>query len=109
MGLNGIGVNDTLETTEEEVFQLDRDISASEELMQNSAEIVAVRSPTLEATQNIKRKLCALPTHKRTDSLHRLFLNCVQNTRKVAADERRELYKTGGGQQKTIKKIHLSI
>jgi hypothetical protein len=61
MGLNGIGVNDTLETTEEEVFQLDRDISASEELMQNSAEIVAVRSPTLEATQNIKRKLCALP------------------------------------------------
>jgi predicted secreted protein len=73
--------------------------------MQNSAEIVAVRSPTLEATQNIKRKLCALPTHKRTDSLHRLFLNCVQNTRKEQQMSAENYIKLEEGNKKQSKRF----
>jgi hypothetical protein len=53
MNVNGIGVNDTLKTAEE-VFQPNTEISAVEELMQNSEEIVALRSPTPEAPQNIE-------------------------------------------------------
>lgn len=36
------------------------------------------------------------------DTLKRLYLNIVQATRKTAASERRELYKTGGGKKKTV-------
>jgi hypothetical protein len=57
MSVNGIGVDDTLESTEEEVFQLDAEISAVEYLMQNSEEIVALRSPTpAEVPQNTENQ-----------------------------------------------------
>jgi hypothetical protein len=57
MSVNGIGVDDTLESTEEEVFQLDAEISAVEYLMQNSEEIVALRSATpAEVPQNTENQ-----------------------------------------------------
>jgi hypothetical protein len=57
MSVNGIGVDDTLESTEEEVFQLDAEISAVEYLMQNSEEIVALRSLTpAEVPQNTENQ-----------------------------------------------------
>jgi hypothetical protein len=57
MSVNGIGVDDTLESTEEEVFQLDAEISAVEYLIQNSEEIVALRSPTpAEVPQNTENQ-----------------------------------------------------
>ncbi|KAK4881711.1 hypothetical protein RN001_005030 [Aquatica leii] len=43
--------------------------------------------------QNVRRK---------ADSLHRLFLNLIQLQRKNCAEERTELYKTGGGSKKNI-------
>jgi hypothetical protein len=46
-------LSNTLKTPEED-FQPDTEISAVEELIQNSEEIVALRSPTPEAPQNIE-------------------------------------------------------